>query len=144
MATQDIVERRSHFEDGINKWKKLEDVTIESCEKIMNATDNKLVTTIAGLIKTDSQKHKEVLDAINEALTGTITLTPEELGDIAELINAHLELERNSITLAEEEFEESRHFVVRHLLSYLLMDEQKHFKLLSQLKDFQRRLYPYA
>jgi len=144
MAVNDMVESQTHFEKGIEKWKKLEDVTIESCDKIMAGTSNELVKTIAGLIKTDSQKHKEILDMIGNTLNGTITLTPEELGEIAELIESHLELEKNSITLAEEEFAESRHFVIRHLLSYLLMDEQKHYKLMSQLRDFQKRLYPYV
>lgn len=144
MAIQRIVEHGSDFEEGIQKWQKLEDITIESCDKILNATDNTIVKTVAGIIKADSHKHKEILDVITVALTGTITLTPEELGDIAELIESHLKFEKESIELAEREIDESRHFVVRQLLSYLLMDEQKHFKLLNQLRDFQRRLYPYV
>ncbi len=144
MAVQDIVERGSHFEDGIKKWRQLEDVTIESCSKIMGATDNVLVRAVAGIIKADSQKHKEILGIIENALGGTISLTPEELGDISELLDAHLKLEKNSVHLAEEEYENSRHFVVRHLLSYLLEDERKHVKLLNQLSDFKRHLYPYA
>jgi len=144
MEVQDIVERRSAFEEGIGRWQKLEDATIESCEKIMNATDNVLVKTIARLIKSDSQKHKEILDVISDALSGTISLTPEELGGISELLEAHLKMEKGSIMLAEDEFENSRHFVVRHLLSYLLEDEKKHFKLMSQLIDFKKKIYPYA
>jgi rubrerythrin len=144
MAKLDAVEHLSHFEKGVQKWKRLEDTTIESCEAIAKATDNVLVKTIAGLIRSDSEKHKQVLGIITDTLNGIVSLTPEELGSVAALIEEHLKLEKNSITLAEQEYEESRHFVIRHLLSYLLMDEQKHYKLLSQLRDFQRQLYPYA
>ncbi len=144
MVLRNVVEQQSHFEDGIKKWKQLEDATIESCDKIINATDNVLVRTIASIIKADSRKHKEILGIIENALGGTISLTPEELGDISELLDAHLRLEKNSVLLAEDEYENSRHFVVRHLLSYLLEDEKKHVKLFNQLSDFKRHLYPYA
>ncbi len=144
MAIEGIVEERSRFEQGIRKWQQVEDVTIESCEALKDATENILVQTVADIIRADSVKHKEVLDVILKALDGTITLTPEELGGMSSLLDNHLNIERDSIALAMEEFENSRHFVIRELLSYLLEDERKHYKLLSQLNDFKRQLYPYA
>ncbi|MCL6107069.1 MAG: hypothetical protein M1309_06995 [Actinobacteria bacterium] len=144
MAIEGIVEERSHFEQGIRKWQQVEDVTIESCEALKDATENILVQTVAGIIRADSVKHKEVLDVILRALDGTITLTPEELGGMSSLLDNHLNIERDSIALAMDELENSRHFVIRELLSYLLEDERKHYKLMSQLNDFKRQLYPYA
>jgi rubrerythrin len=138
------VERKEYFEEGVEKWLRLEDDTIASCEKIIDASDNAMVKLMAGLVKTDSQKHIEILNFIKEALDGTITLTPDELGNISELLDAHIQIEKDSITLGEAEYEESRHFVVRHLLSYLIMDETKHFKIFNQLRDYKRQLYPYA
>ena len=145
MATQaEIVERRESFEAGIQKWQEMEDQTIASADKIKAATGNILVQTLADIIRSDSAKHKEVLAMISQALDGVIELNPEELGQISELITNHIEIERSSISLAMEEYENSRHFVIRELLSYLLEDERKHFKLLTQLNDFKRQLYPYA
>ncbi|MCL6472019.1 MAG: hypothetical protein K6T91_04325 [Firmicutes bacterium] len=144
MAIRDMVEKGSDFEEDIKKWKDLEDVTIESCDKIIGSSSNALVKTVAGIIKADSHKHKEILNVIEDALNGTILLSPEELGAISELLDNHLKLEKNSVMLAEKELENSRHFVIRHLLSYLLEDERKHVKLLNQLNDFKRHLYPYA
>jgi len=139
-----VVERKEYFEEGVERWLRLEDETIASCERIMDATGNELVKLMAGLVKTDSEKHIEILNFIKKTLDGTISLTPEELGDVSQLLDEHIKLEKDSITLGETEYEESRHFVVRHLLSYLLMDETKHFKIFNQLRDFKRKLYPYA
>jgi rubrerythrin len=46
--------------------------------------------------------------------------------------------------LAEKARRNCRQFAQRHLLTYLIEDEQKHDRLLSQLEDFKRNIYPYA
>jgi rubrerythrin len=144
MAVSDKVEQQADFQEGIDKWMELEDVTIAHCDKILDATDNRLVEIIVDSIRADSEKHKVILSFITEALNVTITLEPDELGELSVLLDEHLEIEKSSIDMALREYDNSRHFVIRHLLSYLLADEKKHFKLLGQLKDFQRQLYPYA
>lgn len=144
MSTQNIVEEQETFEAGIDQWQKMEDATIATCDEILAATDNKLVTTIAGIIKSDSTKHKMVLGVVKEALNGTITLTPDELGDLSGLLEKHRDLEKDTVELAAEQLELSRNFVVNHLVSYLLEDERKHYLLLHQLNDFKKKLYPYA
>ena len=144
MAIEGMVEERAEFEQGIRKWQQVEDVTIESCEALKDATDNVLVQTVADIIRADSVKHKEVLGVILKTLDGTITLRPEELGSMSSMLENHLNIERDSISLAMDEMENSRNFVIRDLLFYLLEDERKHYKLLSQLNDFKRQLYPYG
>lgn len=144
MSTRNMVEEQETFEAGIDKWQKMEDLTIATCDEILEATDNKLVTTIAGIIKSDSTKHKMVLGVVKEALNGTITLTPNELGELSGLLEKHRDLEKETVELAAEQLELSRNFVVNHLVSYLLEDERKHFLLLHQLNDFKKKLYPYA
>ena len=144
MAVENIVEQTAEFEAGISKWQVMEDETIALCEEIVSSTDNALIKTMAGIIGADSAKHKQVLSLITEALQGTITLTPDELGTLSVLLDKHMKLEQASIDMAMREYDNSRHFVVRHLLSYLLQDEQKHMKILQQLNDYKRQLYPYA
>ncbi|MHB8793455.1 MAG: hypothetical protein ACYC6O_08990 [Thermoleophilia bacterium] len=144
MSTHNVVEEQATFEAGINKWQEMEDLTIVTCDEILAATKNKLVTTIAGIIKSDSVKHKMVLDVVKEALDGTITLTPDELGELSDLLEKHRDLEKDTVELAAEQLELSRNFVVNHLVSYLLEDERKHYMLLHQLNDFKKKLYPYA
>lgn len=144
MAVSDKVEQQAAFVDDISKWMELEDVTIAHCDRIKDSTENRLVEIIVDSIRSDSEKHKVMLGFITEALNGTITLEPDELGELSVLLDEHLAIEKSSIEMAQREFENSRHFVIRHLLSYLLADEKKHYKLMSQLKDYQRQLYPYA
>lgn len=144
MAVEDAVEERTKFEEGIKKWQEVEDQTIASSEDIIHATDNVLVKTIAGIIMADSAKHKQVLGVISETLEGTISLQPEELAELSELLRNHLHIERESIRMAQEQYDNSRNFVIRHLLTYLMEDEKKHAKLIQQLNDFKKKLYPYA
>ena len=144
MAVQNIVEHTADFEAGISRWQEMEDETIAMCEEIMSSTDNAIVKTMVGVISADSAKHKQILSLITQALEGTVTLDPDELGKISGLLDKHMDLEKQSIDMAMREYDNSRHFVVRHLLSYLLQDEQKHMKILNQLNDYKRHLYPYA
>jgi rubrerythrin len=144
MAAENIVEEITAFEQGIDRWQDIEDKTIASCKKILESTDNDLVKTIAEVIMEDSAKHKQALDMITETLNGTVTLRPEDLGELSQLLRDHLHLERDSIKLAQDQLDNSRNFVVRHLLTYLMEDEKKHALLLTQLNDYKRHLYPYA
>lgn len=144
MAVENKVEQPETFEAGIRKWQEMEDATIAACDNIIDATDNLLLTTVAGIIKADSQKHKMVLDVISQALNGLITLTPEELGQMSSLLDKHIELEQSSVSMASSQLKLSKNFVVNHLLSYLLEDEKKHVLLLKQLNDYKKHLYPYA
>ncbi len=82
-----------------------------------------------------------ILDSLEKQ---AFTLTPEELGDIWELIEKHAEVEKETIELAEKARRNCRLFAQRHLLTYLIEDEQKHDRLLCQLEDFKRNIYPYA
>lgn len=144
MTVENAVEEVTKFEAGIAKWQEVEDKTIASCEDITHSTDNVLVKTVAGIIMTDSAKHKQVLDLISDTLNGTVALTPDELGELSEMLRNHLHLERESIRLAQDQYDISRNFVIRHLLTYLMEDEKKHAKLLQQLNDFKKNIYPYA
>jgi hypothetical protein len=53
-------------------------------------------------------------------------------------------MEKATIELAEKARSNCRLFVQRHLLTYLIEDEKKHDRLLGQLEDFKRNIYPYA
>lgn len=144
MPNDPDIKSKDRFTSLLEEWQKAEDDTITHCQKIFEATDNVLIKTMADIIRSDATRHKEVLGMIPQAKEGAISLMPEEMGAISELITEHLEIERHSISLAMEEFEHSRNFAERQLFFYLLEDEKKHFKLLTHLNDFQRKLYPFA
>jgi uncharacterized protein YigA (DUF484 family) len=66
------------------------------------------------------------------------------LADIWDLLEKHAELEKETIALAEKARRNCRSFVQRHPLTYLIEDEQKLDRLMAQLEDFKRGIYPYA
>ena len=89
--------------------------------------------------------HRRVQQAMLDSLEiEAFTLTPEELADVWDMLEKHAEMEKETIELAEKARRNCRLFVLRHLLTYLIEDEQKHDRLLGQLEDFKRGIYPYA
>jgi len=129
----------------LRQWQGLEDKTIEQTAAIAQKTQNPLIKLIMEIIRQDSTMHRRVQQAMLDGLEKeAFTLTPEELADVWDLIEKHAEMERQTIALAEKARRNCRLFVHRHLLTYLIEDEQKHDRLLSQLEDFKRGIYPYA
>ena len=78
-----------------------------------------------------------------------MTLTPDEIGEVWELIEEHIELEKKTVELAEEAIAligESKGMQVQsYLLQYLLEDDQNHNTILDRLDnlsdgDFKERI----
>ena len=129
----------------LREWQGLEDKTVEQTTAIAQKTQNPLIKLIMEIIRQDSVMHRRVQQVMLDGLEKeAFTLTPEELADVWDLIEKHAEMERQTIALAEKARRNCRLFVHRHLLTYLIEDEQKHDRLLSQLEDFKRGIYPYA
>ena len=133
------------LKDTLRQWQELEDQTIEQTTAIAFKSQNALVKLVMEIIRHDSAMHRRVQQAMLDSLEKeAFTLTPEELADVWDMIEKHAEMEKATIVLAEKAKRNCRLFVLRHLLTYLIDDEQKHDRLLSQLEDFKRQLYPYA
>ncbi len=97
------------------------------------------------IIKQDSAMHKKVQQVIIDSFEKeAISFDPEELSDIWGMVENHIELEKETIRLAEESRKNSNSFIVRYLLGYLMTDEQKHNNILAQLEDVKKGMYPYA
>jgi type III secretory pathway component EscV len=129
----------------LRRWQEIEDGSVAATSAIMEKTRNPLIRLVMEIIRQDSVMHKKVQQVMLDSLEKeAISLTPEELGEIWESIERHAEMEKETIALAEKARRNCRLFVLRHLLTYLLEDEQKHDRLLAQLEDFKRGIYPYA
>ena len=129
----------------LENWQALETATISHTTEVIAKTKNPLIRLLMEIIRQDSEMHYRVQQIL---LDGTksqaFTLTPEELGEIWDLIEKHADMEKQTIALAEKALSNCRLFVQRHLLTYLIEDEKKHDRLLGQLEDFKRNIYPYA
>lgn len=129
----------------LRKWQDIEDHSVASTTHIIEKSRNPLIQLVMEIIRQDSVMHKKVQQFMIDSLEKeAVTLTPEELGEIWESVERHAELEKETIRLADQARKNCRLFVQRHLLTYLVEDEQLHDRLLGQLEDFKRKIYPYA
>jgi hypothetical protein len=129
----------------LKEWQVVEDNSVKSTTEIIGKTKNPLVRLIMEVIRQDSAMHKRTQQLIIDSFEKeAISLTPEELGEVWEMIEKHITLEKETIRLAEEARKSSNRFVIRYLLNYLMTDEQKHNRILEQMEDIKSGIYPYA
>lgn len=139
------VENLEELRDTLKRWQDIEVASVEHTTAMIERTKNPLIKLVMEIIRQDSVMHKRVQQVILDSLDKqAFTLTPEELGEIWDMIEKHAEMEKETIGLAEKAQRNCRLFVQRHLLTYLIEDEKKHDRLMAQLEDFKRGLYPYA
>jgi hypothetical protein len=133
---------------NMKSWQKVENSSVVSTGRIMEKTDNPIVRLIMEIIQRDSQMHYRVQQLIADSLeSATTTLTPDELAEIWDMIEKHIELEKKTVALAEEALgviKGTKMLVPEYFLHYLLEDETKHNHLLEQLEALKRGIYPYA
>ena len=107
----------------------------------MEKTDSLLIRQLMEIIRNDSVQHHRVQQFIIDSMTkAAVTMTPEDLAEVWGQIEAHDELERQTIELAEELLEDSTEPVQQILLKYLLVDEQKHDQILGELEEFKKHM----
>ena len=130
-------ERIAEAVDVLRQWQGIERDAIETTAQIMEKTDNLLIRQIMEIIRNDSVQHHRVQQFLIDSMTKTpITITPEELAEVWGQLEAHDELERQTIELAEGLLETTTDPVAKILLDYLLRDEQKHDTILGELEKF--------
>jgi hypothetical protein len=129
----------------LKQWQHIEDESVKSTSAIIAKTSNPIIRQIMEIIKQDSAMHKKVQQVIIDSFEKqAISLDPEELSDIWTMVEKHIELEKETVRLAEEARKSSNSFMIRYLLGYLMKDEQKHNEILAQMEDIKRGMYPYA
>jgi len=137
-------EKKERFLADVDKWQKMESLSVKTCKEVQKRTENPLIKMIAEIIRRDSESHIDVLKLIKNSLTKeALHLTPDELMEIWDLVDGYHKIEQKSVEIAQEAIRDSRLFEIRYLLTYLLEDESKHLILLNHLDDFKRSLFPY-
>jgi rubrerythrin len=134
-------ERQKFTIDVLRQWQGIERDAIETTAQIMEKTDNLLIRQIMEIIRNDSVQHHRVQQFLIDSLTkNPISLSPDELAEVWGQIEAHDELERQTIKLAKELMEQTTEPMHKILLGYLLTDEEKHDGLLGELEDFKKHM----
>jgi len=120
----------------LSKWQSVEDQTIKSCETIMKKTKNPIISTISRAIKNDSEKHKSILQLVINGMTKNgFVLSPDDLADVASLLNRHISLEQKSIEVATKAIGLTQDTITVQLLKLILEDEKKHKKMAEQINN---------
>jgi hypothetical protein len=134
--------------ENMKRWKTIENAAVASTGRIIEKTDNPIVRLIMEIIQRDSQIHYRVQELIADSLeTKTITLTPEDMANVWEMIEDHVALEKETVKLAKDSLKslQGKKMVVQsYLLEYLLLDEKKHESILKQLALIKKAMYPYG
>ncbi|MFH1374343.1 MAG: hypothetical protein ABII79_11155 [bacterium] len=133
---------------NMRRWQKIENASVASTGNVIERTENPIVRLIMEIIQRDSQMHYRVQGIIADSLESrTITLTPDELGEVWGLIEKHIELEKKTVQLANEALaalKGKKMVVQEYLLNYLLIDEEKHNRVLESLETIKKGMYPYG
>jgi hypothetical protein len=145
MSTKEL---QQEVVENMRRWMKIENASVASTGNVIEKTNNPVVRMVMEIIQRDSQMHYRVQELIADSLESkTITLTPEELADVWDMIEKHIELEKKTVELAEKSLaalKGKRMIVQEYLLHYLLKDEQKHNEILDELAPIKNKMYPYA
>jgi hypothetical protein len=134
---------------NMRSWQKVENASIASTGRVIEKTENPIVRLVMEIIQRDSQMHYRVQEWVAQSLEGrAVSLSPDEVGDVWELIEEHIRLEKRTLELAQEALQAiqgSKGMLVQsYLLEYLFEDEKKHNLLLERLGKIQKGMYPYA
>lgn len=145
MTTKDL---QKELISTMRNWQQVENSTIVLTGQVMEKTGNPIVHLIMEIIQKDSQMHYNVQEWIADSLEGkTVSLTPEEIGEIWGMIEKHIEIENKSVKMAEQALEalKGKFMVIQiYLLNYLLADEKKHESLLQGLESIKKKMHPYG
>jgi hypothetical protein len=132
---------------SMRQWQKIEDTSVESCAKVIEATDNPLIKLVMEIIQNDSKMHYRVQGMIADTVENPITLTPDDMTEVWEGLEKHMKLEKQMVGHVEEalaDVKKRKMMVPEYLLNYLYTDEIKHNSLLSLLEVIKKGMYPYG
>jgi hypothetical protein len=125
--------------DVLRQWQGIERQAMTEMAEIMEETTNPLIRIIMEIIRHDSLMHHRVQQFLIDSVTQQdVALTREDVAEIWDRIQAHDEVEKQTIGLAQELRDEAWSPVHKQLLDYLLSDESKHDRLLEQLEQVKR------
>ena len=141
------------IQDGLvanmQSWQKVEDASVASTGKVIEKTDNPLIQLVMEIIQRDSQMHHRVQKWIADSLSvKAVSLSTDELGEVWEMIEQHIAIEKKTQVLASASLEAAKGskgmLLQAYLLEYLLEDEKKHDLMLQRLEEIKKGMYPYA
>ena len=141
-------ENEKQLVETLQSWQHVENESIAQTAAIIDKTSNPVIQLVMSIIQRDSAMHHRVQQFIVDSLeTRALTLTPEDLAQVWQAIEAHIEAEKQTESLvaaARKALAGTKNVVQAYLLSYLEHDEKKHDKMLDDLALIKRGMYKSA
>ncbi len=145
MSTKEVQE---NLVANMRRWRKIEEASIESTGRVLEATENPIIRMVMEIIQRDSENHARVQQMIADSLESTaISISVDDLEEVWSMIETHIALERQTVKLAEESLaalKGKKMVVQEYLLDYLMRDERKHNAILDSLEIIKKAMYPYG
>ncbi len=142
------LDRQKQLVELMKRWQKVEDASVVSCARIAQQSDHPLLRLLMAIILRDSQTHLAVQQMVIDSFEQEHpALAPSDLADVWDLIDSHIEIEKQTIGLAQEALgalKNGKMVIPQYLVEYLLEDERKHANLLDHLAGIKRGMYPYG
>jgi len=139
------VEVQRQVIEDLEKWQKLENAAMTSCSRILERTDHPLLRIVAETILRDSQNHHNIQQVLLDSLeVKAMPLRPEDVAEVWDALEKHNELEVKTVEMAQKllgELQGEAMTAQRYLLRYLLIDEEKHNRMLGMLEDVKKDLH---
>ena len=130
----------------MKNWQKVEDAAVESTGKVMESSNNPIIKLVMEIIQNDCKMHHRVQQLIQDSLEKeALSLTPDEMGGVWDMIEKHLQIEKKMVEHVEDSLDAlkgKKMIIQEYLLSYLLDDERKHDRLLENFKKIKSGMYP--
>jgi len=121
----------------LREWQGVERDAMSATSRISEQTESTLIRMIMDIIRHDSHMHHRVQQFLIDSVTKESTVvTREDVVAIWESIEAHDEIEKKTIAMAERLKKDAWNPVHKLLLEYLLRSEALHDSLLEQLGEF--------
>ena len=137
-GTNDLVEI-------LREWQTLEDQTISLSNELMKKSDSAFVKVTTEMIRSDSEKHKAMLQFLLDHFTkASVSLTPQDLMPLSDIMEKHIQAEAKSMALANSALTKNKDVFAGYILSYLMADEIKHHEMLTRLDHMKGAVYEYG
>ena len=121
----------------LRQWQAIERDAMTATAEISEKTESTLIRLIMDIIRHDSHMHHRVQQFLIDSVTKEATaVTREDVVAIWDSIEAHDEVEKQTIAMAETLKKDAWSPVHKLLLEYLLRSESIHDSLLEQLGEF--------
>lgn len=112
---------------------KLEEEIVRSLDQALMTLTNQVVKGVLKGISLDSTKHAEIYRAAVEVAHAPPALTEEEFENLKETVKKHVEYEERTMERLKRVIEKTRNEKAKLLLESIFADEERHHDLLNKI-----------